>query len=184
MTKALKVVSNFEPAGSQPGAIKSLVSGLEDGLLHQTLLGVTGSGKTYTMAKVIEETPHHLCIEECRKERGDCFGPGSLWEQYLVPKDRSLFESVFCFQDLCPFEGVSFFGEAECFGDITRCFLRFLHHRPAPRICLIVAVRKVRKFLLVCSLDPPHPLAPRLGRTLQKTDAAVGLFPVTVLPTT
>ena len=56
MTKALKVVSNFEPAGSQPGAIKSLVSGLEDGLLHQTLLGVTGSGKTYTMAKVIEET--------------------------------------------------------------------------------------------------------------------------------
>ena len=56
MTKALKVVSNFEPAGSQPDAIKSLVSGLNDGLLHQTLLGVTGSGKTYTMAKVIEET--------------------------------------------------------------------------------------------------------------------------------
>ncbi len=56
MTKALKVVSNFEPAGSQPDAIKSLVGGLNDGLLHQTLLGVTGSGKTYTMAKVIEET--------------------------------------------------------------------------------------------------------------------------------
>ena len=56
MTKALKVVSNFEPAGSQPDAIKSLVGGLDDGLLHQTLLGVTGSGKTYTMAKVIEET--------------------------------------------------------------------------------------------------------------------------------
>ncbi|MBL6817775.1 MAG: excinuclease ABC subunit UvrB [SAR86 cluster bacterium] len=56
MTKALKVVSNFEPAGSQPEAIKSLVGGLNDGLLHQTLLGVTGSGKTYTMAKVIEET--------------------------------------------------------------------------------------------------------------------------------
>lgn len=56
MTKALKVVSNFEPAGSQPDAIKSLVDGLNDGLLHQTLLGVTGSGKTYTMAKVIEET--------------------------------------------------------------------------------------------------------------------------------
>jgi excinuclease ABC subunit B len=55
MTKALKVVSNFEPAGSQPDAIKSLVDGLNDGLLHQTLLGVTGSGKTYTMAKVIEE---------------------------------------------------------------------------------------------------------------------------------
>ena len=56
MTKALKVVSNFEPAGSQPDAIKSLVGGLNDGLLHQTLLGVTGSGKTYTMAKIIEET--------------------------------------------------------------------------------------------------------------------------------
>ena len=62
MTKALKVVSNFEPAGSQPGAIKSLVGGLEDGLLHQTLLGVTGSGKTYTMAKVIEETQRPAII--------------------------------------------------------------------------------------------------------------------------
>ena len=62
MTKALKVVSNFEPAGSQPGAIKSLVSGLEDGLLHQTLLGVTGSGKTYTMAKAIEETQRPAII--------------------------------------------------------------------------------------------------------------------------
>ena len=56
MTKTLKVVSDFEPAGSQPEAITNLVSGLQDGLLHQTLLGVTGSGKTYTMAKVIEET--------------------------------------------------------------------------------------------------------------------------------
>jgi excinuclease ABC subunit B len=62
MTKALKVVSNFKPAGSQPDAIKSLVGGLEDGLLHQTLLGVTGSGKTYTMAKVIEETQRPAII--------------------------------------------------------------------------------------------------------------------------
>ena len=54
--KDLKVISSFEPAGSQPEAIHKLVSGLNDGLLHQTLLGVTGSGKTYTMAKVIEET--------------------------------------------------------------------------------------------------------------------------------
>ena len=54
--KDLKVISSFEPAGSQPEAINKLVSGLNDGLLHQTLLGVTGSGKTYTMAKVIEET--------------------------------------------------------------------------------------------------------------------------------
>ena len=62
MTKALKVVSDFEPAGSQPDAINSLVSGLQDGLLHQTLLGVTGSGKTYTMAKVIEETQRPAII--------------------------------------------------------------------------------------------------------------------------
>ena len=62
MTKSLKVVSDFEPAGSQPYAIKSLVNGLDDGLLHQTLLGVTGSGKTYTMAKVIEETQRPAII--------------------------------------------------------------------------------------------------------------------------
>ena len=60
--KELKVVSDFEPAGSQPEAIDNLVSGLEDGLLHQTLLGVTGSGKTYTMAKVIEETQRPAII--------------------------------------------------------------------------------------------------------------------------
>ncbi|MCL2200996.1 MAG: excinuclease ABC subunit UvrB [Oscillospiraceae bacterium] len=49
-----KVVSEFEPAGGQPAAIESLVSGLNLGFDEQTLLGVTGSGKTYTMAKVIE----------------------------------------------------------------------------------------------------------------------------------
>ena len=43
----------FEPAGDQPEAIAKLVEGLEDGLAFQTLLGVTGSGKTYTMANVI-----------------------------------------------------------------------------------------------------------------------------------
>ena len=43
----------FPPAGDQPGAIDALVEGVEDGLSFQTLLGVTGSGKTYTMANVI-----------------------------------------------------------------------------------------------------------------------------------
>ena len=62
MTKTLKVVSDFEPAGTQPQAITSLVEGLNDGLLHQVLLGVTGSGKTYTMAKVIEETQRPAII--------------------------------------------------------------------------------------------------------------------------
>ncbi len=49
-----KVVSDYEPAGDQPKAIQLLVQGLEAGLAHQTLLGVTGSGKTFTIAKVIE----------------------------------------------------------------------------------------------------------------------------------
>jgi excinuclease ABC subunit B len=43
----------YPPAGDQPGAINALVEGIDDGLMYQTLLGVTGSGKTYTMAKVI-----------------------------------------------------------------------------------------------------------------------------------
>jgi excinuclease ABC subunit B len=45
--------SDFKPAGDQPAAIRSLLEGVEDGLLHQTLLGVTGSGKTFTIANVI-----------------------------------------------------------------------------------------------------------------------------------
>lgn len=50
----LQVVSDYEPAGDQPEAIKTLVEGLRNGLSAQTLLGVTGSGKTFTMAKVME----------------------------------------------------------------------------------------------------------------------------------
>jgi excinuclease ABC subunit B len=46
----------FPPAGDQPGAIDALVAGIEDGLTFQTLLGVTGSGKTFTMANVIART--------------------------------------------------------------------------------------------------------------------------------
>src|SRR6187402_2405208 len=47
---------SFSPAGDQPQAIDKLVEGLNDGLAYQTLLGVTGSGKTYTMANVIART--------------------------------------------------------------------------------------------------------------------------------
>ncbi len=54
-THPLRVVSDFEPAGDQPLAIKKLCEGLRDGLTDQTLLGVTGSGKTFTMAHVIQE---------------------------------------------------------------------------------------------------------------------------------
>ena len=49
------VVSDYSPAGDQPEAIKGLVEGLENGLAGQTLLGVTGSGKTFTIANVIQE---------------------------------------------------------------------------------------------------------------------------------
>ena len=48
-----QLVAAFGPAGDQPGAIEGLVNGLQDGLSHQTLLGVTGSGKTFTVANVI-----------------------------------------------------------------------------------------------------------------------------------
>ena len=55
MSKELQVISEFNPAGDQPKAIKELVEGVNSGLLNRTLLGVTGSGKTFAMAKVIEE---------------------------------------------------------------------------------------------------------------------------------
>lgn len=54
MVKEFKVQSKFKPAGDQPKAIEGLVNGINDGLMYQTLLGVTGSGKTYTIANVIE----------------------------------------------------------------------------------------------------------------------------------
>jgi len=55
MTKLFQVQSEFGPAGDQPAAIKGLVEGINAGLAHQTLLGVTGSGKTFTIANVIAE---------------------------------------------------------------------------------------------------------------------------------
>ncbi|BCE02151.1 excinuclease ABC subunit UvrB [Marinicellulosiphila megalodicopiae] len=56
MSRPLKVVSNYKPAGDQPQAIKLLVEGINAGLAAQTLLGVTGSGKTFTIANIIEQT--------------------------------------------------------------------------------------------------------------------------------
>ncbi|WP_404377728.1 excinuclease ABC subunit UvrB [Vreelandella aquamarina] len=55
MSKQFRLQSKFQPAGDQPAAIRGLVSGLESGLAHQTLLGVTGSGKTFTMANVVQQ---------------------------------------------------------------------------------------------------------------------------------
>lgn len=55
MSRPFKVESRFQPAGDQPEAIRGLVEGIQAGLASQTLLGVTGSGKTFTMAHVIEQ---------------------------------------------------------------------------------------------------------------------------------
>ncbi|MFP6833977.1 MAG: DEAD/DEAH box helicase family protein, partial [Porticoccaceae bacterium] len=53
--KPLRVESKYKPAGDQPEAISGMVDGLENGLASQTLLGVTGSGKTFSIANVIEK---------------------------------------------------------------------------------------------------------------------------------
>jgi len=55
VSELFKLQSKMQPAGDQPRAIAALVEGLRDGLSHQTLLGVTGSGKTFTMANVIQQ---------------------------------------------------------------------------------------------------------------------------------
>ena len=62
MYKPFRIDTEFAPAGDQPGAIKALVEGLNDGLAHQTLLGVTGSGKTFTIANVIEQVQRPTII--------------------------------------------------------------------------------------------------------------------------
>ncbi len=62
MKKKFKLHSRFQPAGDQPTAIKVLVEGLNDGEVHQTLLGVTGSGKTFTIANVINQVQRPAMI--------------------------------------------------------------------------------------------------------------------------
>lgn len=51
-----KLVSKYKPSGDQPVAIKALVDGINEGKKHQVLLGATGTGKTFTIANVIEQT--------------------------------------------------------------------------------------------------------------------------------
>ena len=62
-----KVVSPFDPAGDQPQAIEKLAHGVKEGLRYQTLMGVTGSGKTFTMAKTIEAVQRPTLIMEPNK---------------------------------------------------------------------------------------------------------------------
>jgi excinuclease ABC subunit B len=62
MSRGFELVSSYKPAGDQPKAIEALVEGLNDGLAGQTLLGVTGSGKTFTMASVINQVQRPTLI--------------------------------------------------------------------------------------------------------------------------
>ena len=62
MQSNFQLNTKFDPAGDQPVAIAALVEGLRDGLAHQTLLGVTGSGKTFTIANVIQEVQRPTII--------------------------------------------------------------------------------------------------------------------------
>ncbi len=62
MQKSFNIHSRYQPAGDQPTAIEKLVEGIDDGEVHQTLLGVTGSGKTFTMANVIQRTQRPAMI--------------------------------------------------------------------------------------------------------------------------
>ncbi|MBB6098912.1 excinuclease ABC subunit B [Deinobacterium chartae] len=86
----LEVKSEFTPSGDQPQAIASLVEGLKDGLRYQTLLGATGTGKTYTMAKVIEQVqrpalilaPNKILTAQLASEFREFF-PGSAVEFFV-----------------------------------------------------------------------------------------------------
>jgi len=62
MAKQFELISDFEPAGDQPTAIKALVEGLENGEMWQTLLGVTGSGKTFTVANVAQQLQRPMMV--------------------------------------------------------------------------------------------------------------------------
>src|SRR3989339_1249303 len=73
-----KLHSNYNPAGDQPKAIEQLVNGIKKGLPQQTLLGVTGSGKTFTMANVIERLQRPALILSHNKTLA-----AQLYEEFL-----------------------------------------------------------------------------------------------------
>ena len=71
MDEKFELVSKYSPTGDQPEAIEKLVEGLNDGLRYQTLLGVTGSGKTFTMANIIKNTNRPTLVIAHNKTRID-----------------------------------------------------------------------------------------------------------------
>ena len=70
-----QIESPYQPAGDQPDAIKKLAEGIKDGEKFQTLLGVTGSGKTFTMANVIQDVQMPTLVLTHNKDTG---GP-AIW---------------------------------------------------------------------------------------------------------
>jgi excinuclease ABC subunit B len=86
-----KLKSDFSPTGDQPEAIKGLLEGLEKGYKKQTLLGATGTGKTFTIANVIEKwgkpTSSH-------RSQQDACSPARTGVQRIFPRSRS---ALFCF---------------------------------------------------------------------------------------
>ena len=70
VSKPFRVTSPYQPAGDQPAAIDKLVDGLEMGLAAQTLLGVTGSGKTFTIANVIDRVQRPTIVLAHNKNVG------------------------------------------------------------------------------------------------------------------
>lgn len=90
MSRPFRLVAPFEPAGDQAAAIERLAQGVESGIAWQTLLGVTGSGKTYTMAKVIERTnrptlilSHNKTLAAQLYQEFAAFFPGNAVEYFV-----------------------------------------------------------------------------------------------------
>ena len=78
------LVSSFEPCGDQPGAISRVVENLEAGVSYQTLLGVTGSGKTFTMANIINKLQRPALI----------FAPNKILAAQLYGEMKSFFHQT------------------------------------------------------------------------------------------
>ena len=78
--RKFQMKTDFKPAGDQPEAIKKLVNGANKDQLSQVLLGVTGSGKTFTMAKVIEKTNRPALIS-CAQQN---IGSSTVWRNEIL----------------------------------------------------------------------------------------------------
>ena len=85
-----KLVSNFKPTGDQPQAIDYLVKGIEEGKKFQTLLGVTGSGKTFTMANIINKVQKPTLVLAHNKTLAR---PVIFWIQRVLPREQCW---IFC----------------------------------------------------------------------------------------